>query len=57
MKPSALYESRIIRIRKKAEFVGYVQAPDEQAAIELAAKTYGIPAALQDRLVAHRVTR
>ena len=37
-----------------AKFLGYVEAPNEKAAIEAAAKEYKIAEALQDRLVARR---
>ena len=37
-----------------AKFLGYIDAPDEQAAIEAAAKECKIAEALRDRLVARR---
>jgi len=37
-----------------ARFLGYLYAPDEQAAIEAAAKEYKIAEALRDRIVARR---
>jgi len=50
--PKKIYEWRIIRIRAKGEFLGYVEAPDEKAAIEAAAKEFGIAPELQKRLLA-----
>jgi hypothetical protein len=35
-----------------AKFIGYVRAPDERSAIEMAAKDYKISDALVDRLIA-----
>jgi hypothetical protein len=37
-----------------ARFLGYIDAPDEKAAIEAAAKEYKIAEALRDRIVARR---
>jgi hypothetical protein len=37
-----------------AKFVGYVRAPDEASAIEMAVEDYGISDRLRDRLVAIR---
>ena len=37
-----------------AKFLGYIEAPDEKAAIEAAAKEYKIADVLRDRLVARR---
>jgi hypothetical protein len=37
-----------------AKFLGYVEAPDEKAAIEQAAKEYKVADALRDRIVARR---
>jgi hypothetical protein len=37
-----------------AKFLGYIDAPDEKAAIEAAAKEYKIADALRDRIVARR---
>jgi len=37
-----------------ARFVGFVRAPDEDSAIEMAVKDYGISERLRDRLVAIR---
>jgi hypothetical protein len=37
-----------------AKFLGYIEAPDEKAAIEAAAKEYKIADVLGDRLVARR---
>jgi hypothetical protein len=37
-----------------AKFVGFVRAPDENSAIEMAVKDYGISERLRDRLVAVR---
>jgi hypothetical protein len=37
-----------------AKFVGFVRAPDEQSAIEMAAEDYGISDTLRDRIVAIR---
>jgi hypothetical protein len=34
--------------------VGYVTAPDQESAVRKAAVQFGVPNALQDRLVAHR---
>jgi hypothetical protein len=45
---------RITRLRARAEFLGYVEAPDEKAAIEVAAKQFEISPELQNRLVAQR---
>jgi hypothetical protein len=33
---------QIIRLRARAEFVGYIEAPNEQAALEAAAKEFAI---------------
>jgi len=52
--PKKSYEWRIIRVRAKGEFLGYVQAPDEKAAIEAAAKEFGIAPEMQKRLLAQR---
>ena len=40
-----------------AMFLGYIEAPDEKAAIEAATKEYKIAEALRDRLVARLVAR
>jgi hypothetical protein len=54
-KPPELHRWRISLLKgTPAKFVGYVEAPDEQAAIEMAAKEYKIAEALRDRLVARR---
>jgi hypothetical protein len=37
-----------------AKFVGFVRAPDENSAIEMAVKDYGISERLRDRLAAVR---
>jgi hypothetical protein len=37
-----------------AKFLGYIEAPDEKAAIEAATKEYKIADVLRDRLVARR---
>jgi hypothetical protein len=37
-----------------AKFVGYVRAPDQASAIEMAVEDYGISDRLRDRLVAIR---
>jgi hypothetical protein len=37
-----------------AKFLGYVEAPDEKAAIEAAVKEFKIAPALRDRIVAQR---
>jgi hypothetical protein len=54
--PSKTAESRRWRITllkaTPAKFIGYVRAPDERSAIEMAAKGYEVSEALVDRLVA-----
>ena len=35
-------------------YLGYIEAPDEAAAIEAAAREFNIPEALRDRIVARR---
>ena len=52
MRKRALYEWRIVRRRSKAELIGYVEAPDEQAALKAAIKKFGIPVEHQRRLMA-----
>jgi len=37
-----------------AKFLGYIEAPDEKAAVDAAAKEYKIAEALRDRIVARR---
>jgi hypothetical protein len=37
-----------------AKFLGYVEAPDEKAAIGAAVKEFKVPEALRDRIVARR---
>jgi hypothetical protein len=54
MPKKKLYEWKIIRLRAKGEFLGYVEAPDEQAAIAAAAKEFEIAPELAFRLVAQR---
>ncbi|HLH96803.1 MAG TPA: hypothetical protein VKW08_16960 [Xanthobacteraceae bacterium] len=49
-----LHEWKITRIRAKGEFLGYVEAPDEEAAIEVALKEFEIAPELRYRLVAQR---
>ena len=49
-----LYEWRIFRIRSRAAFIGYAQAPDEVAAIKVAIKKYEIAPEYHDRLLALR---
>ena len=35
-------------------YLGYLEAPDEAAAIEAAAREFNVPEALRDRIVARR---
>ncbi len=37
-----LYEWQVIRLRAKGEYLGKVQAPDEQAAVKAAIKAFDI---------------
>jgi hypothetical protein len=48
------YEWKIIRLRAKAEFVGIVEAPDEEAAISAAIDLFKITDPHQKRLLAQR---
>jgi hypothetical protein len=54
-KATKLYHWRIYLIRKRGEFLGSVDAPDERAAIAAAIEKYGITdPEQQKRLVAQR---
>jgi hypothetical protein len=55
--PKKMDERRIARIRSRLKSLGYVEAPDEEAAIEAAAKQFRIPAELRYKLVAQQITR
>jgi len=48
------YEWRIIALRAKGEYLGYVEAPDEKAAIEAAIKEFEVASHLHKPLVAQR---
>jgi hypothetical protein len=52
--PKKMYEWKITRLRAKAEFLGYVEAPDEKTAIAAAAKEFQIAPELRFRLAAQR---
>jgi hypothetical protein len=55
MKPKPVPRWRISLLKgTPARFLGYLYAPDEQAAIEAVAKEYKIAEALRDRIVARR---
>jgi hypothetical protein len=58
MTPGKPYRFRVALLRGTPAmfvgFLGYVEAPDEEAAIEAAAKEFKIADALRDRIVARR---
>jgi hypothetical protein len=50
----AMMRFALRRVLITAKFLGYIDVPDDKAAIDAAAKEYKIAEALRDRLVARR---
>lgn len=49
-----LSDWQVIRLRAKGEYLGRVQAPDEEAAMKAAIKAFGLRAAEAQRLLVRR---
>jgi hypothetical protein len=47
-------EWQVIRLRAKGEYLGKVQAPDEQAAMKTAIKAFGLRPGEEQRLLVRR---
>ena len=52
--PKKVSEWQVIRLRAKGEYLGKVQAPDEQAAMKAAVKAFGLRPADEQRLLVRR---
>jgi hypothetical protein len=55
-KPERLHRWSVSLIRKRAEQIGTVEAPDEQSAVEKAAEEFIIPPERRNRIIVAKIS-